>query len=105
VKRRKLLFNTKNRKAWSLFSAKPVIRIIFRLDGSPRPSGTGPILESLVTGAEAPAYYQGVPGRSFSLPKRAKHAPPPGRLYSAKISPALWLVRFSGYRRAYSKAM
>src|SRR6516162_3999480 len=47
VKRRKLLFtplvSTKNREAWSLFSAKLVIRIIFRLDGSPRPSGTGPI--------------------------------------------------------------
>src|SRR5215468_7144426 len=47
----------------SLFSAKLAIRIIFGPDGSPRPSGTEPILESSVTGAEAeaPAYYQGVP--------------------------------------------
>jgi hypothetical protein len=43
VKRRKLLFNTKNREAWSLFSAKLVIRIIFRPNGSSRPCGTGPI--------------------------------------------------------------
>ena len=40
---RKLLFSTKNREACSLFSAKLVIRIIFKPDGSPRPSGTGPI--------------------------------------------------------------
>jgi len=41
MKRRELLFSTKNREAWSLFSAKLVIGIIFRPDGSPRPSGTG----------------------------------------------------------------
>jgi hypothetical protein len=40
VERGKLLFSTKNREAWSLFSAKLVIRIIFRPDDSPRPSGT-----------------------------------------------------------------
>jgi len=62
MKRRRLAsVYHKNREAWWLFSAKLVIRIIFRLDGSPRPSGTGPILESSITGAEAPAYYQGVP--------------------------------------------
>src|SRR6516225_794614 len=61
VKRRKLLFSTKNREAWSFFSAELVIRIIFRRDGSPRPSGTGPIWNRQVTGAEVPAYYQGVP--------------------------------------------
>src|SRR6516164_10657395 len=43
VKRRRVLFSNKNREAWSLFSAKLIIRIIFRPDGSPRPSGTGPI--------------------------------------------------------------
>src|SRR5262249_49403675 len=44
------------------FSTKLVIGIIVRLDGSPRPSGTGPIWKSSVTGAEAeaPAYYQAV---------------------------------------------
>ena len=57
MKRRKLLFSTKNREAWSLFSAKLVIGIISRPDGSPRPSGTGPILESSVTGAEAPYVF------------------------------------------------
>ena len=61
MKRRKLLLSTKNREAWSLFSAKLVIRIIFTPDGSPRPSRDGADLESSVTGAEAPAYYQAVP--------------------------------------------
>ena len=60
---RKLLLSTKNREARSLFSTKLVIGIIVGPDGSPRPSGTGPIWKSSVTGAgaEAPAYYQGGP--------------------------------------------
>ena len=89
MKRRMLLFSTKNREPRSLFSAKVVIRIIFRPDGSPQPSGTGPILESSLTGAEAPAYYQAVPpdfakassgsrDGMFCLTKRAKQAPSAG---------------------------
>src|SRR6516165_12228149 len=52
---RKLLFSTKNRKAWSLFSAKPVLRIIFRPRRLTLALRYGADLESSVTGAEAPA--------------------------------------------------
>src|SRR5262249_52178653 len=43
VKRRKLLFTTKNREALSLFSAKLVIGIIFIPPAHPGPPGRGPI--------------------------------------------------------------
>jgi hypothetical protein len=62
VKRRKLLFNTKNREAWSLFSAKLYSDHLQaqRLTPALR---DGADLESSLTGAEAeaPAYYQAVP--------------------------------------------
>src|SRR5215475_995792 len=62
----------KNREARSLFSTKLVIGIIVRPDGSPRPSGTGPIWKSSVTGAEAPAWNLAV--YSFLFPDSAPKA-------------------------------
>jgi hypothetical protein len=43
------------------FLSKPGIQIIFRLDGSPPALRDGADLISSATGAEALAYYQGVP--------------------------------------------
>jgi len=43
VKWRKLCLARKTAKLGCFFSAKLVIRIISKPDGSPRPSGTGPI--------------------------------------------------------------
>src|SRR5262249_53841686 len=73
VKRRKLLFSTKNREAWSLFSATLRIRIIFRPDGSPRPSGTGPIWNRQQPALKhRPIIKASLRDGMFSVPKRAK---------------------------------
>ena len=60
MKRRELLFSTKNREAWSLFLATGYWDHLQarRLTPALR---DGADLESSVTGAEAPVYYQGVP--------------------------------------------
>jgi hypothetical protein len=63
VKRRKLLLSTKNRAAWTLFSAKLGYSDPLHARWLTPALRDGADLESSVTGAEAeaPAYYQGVP--------------------------------------------
>jgi hypothetical protein len=61
VKRHKLLLSTKNREAWTLFSAKLGYSDPLQAQGLTPALRDGADLESSVTGAEAPAYYQGVP--------------------------------------------
>ena len=73
MKRRKLLFNTKNREAWSLFSAKLVYSDHLQAQRLTPALRDGADLESLVTGAEAPAYYQAVSPRRYRGRGRPRH--------------------------------
>jgi hypothetical protein len=61
VKRRKLLLSAKDREAWSLFLSKAGYSDHLRARRVTPPLRDGADLESSATGAEAPAYSQGVP--------------------------------------------